>query len=70
MRPNWFKVIIIIAALWAVVGGSMWWLTGNVCPRYSQSEELAKIRQRDKDLDYVMFFLTKVAIPQQVKLDN
>ncbi len=26
MRPNWFKVIIIIAALWAVVGGSMWWL--------------------------------------------
>ena len=52
-----------------LVGGGMWWLTGNVCPRYSQSEELAKIRRRDKDMDYVMFFLTKVVIPQQVKLD-
>lgn len=26
MRPNWFKVIVALAALWAVVGGSMWWL--------------------------------------------
>lgn len=53
-----------------LVGGGMWWLTGTVCPRYSQSDELAKIRRRDKDMDYVMLFLTKVAIPESIKLDK
>ena len=24
MRPNWLKVIIVLAALWGVVGGAMW----------------------------------------------
>lgn len=26
MRPNWIKVIVVLAALWLVVGGAMWYL--------------------------------------------
>jgi hypothetical protein len=43
--------------------GGMWWLTGTVCPRYSQLPGLGTQRRRDKDVDYVLIFLTKVAVP-------
>ena len=26
MRPNWLKIILILAVVWAVVGGSIYWL--------------------------------------------
>ena len=26
MRPNWLKVIVVLVALWGVVGGAMWWI--------------------------------------------
>ena len=50
--------------------GGMWWLAGWNCPKYSESSELGKLRRRDKDIDYVMLFLTKVAIPDQVLADE
>jgi hypothetical protein len=43
--------------------GGMWWLTGAACPRYSQMPGLGTQRRRDKDVDYVLLFLTKVVIP-------
>jgi len=44
--------------------GGIWWLTGRVCPRYSQMPGLGQIRRRDKDGDYTTMFLTKVATPK------
>lgn len=46
--------------------GGVWWLIGGACPKYSQTTELGRIRNRDKDIDYVKLFLTRVAIPDQV----
>ncbi len=43
--------------------GRISWLVGRSCPFYSQISELGKARQRDKDGDYLVAFLNKVAIP-------
>jgi hypothetical protein len=29
MRPAWIKIILSLAALWAVVGGVLWWLNAR-----------------------------------------
>jgi hypothetical protein len=50
--------------------GEYWWLTGDTCPSYSNFDALAQIRRRDKDVDYLMLFLPKVAIPEQKKLSD
>jgi len=47
--------------------GGLWWLTGATCPRYAGFDDLAKIRRRNKDGDYLMLFLPKVAIPEYRK---
>ena len=46
--------------------GGISWLTGNACPEYSKMEGLGARRRRNKDVDFTLWFLTKVLQPRGV----
>jgi hypothetical protein len=40
------------------------WFHGNVCPEYALMPGIGKIRNRNKDMDFSLWFINKVLIPE------
>ncbi len=47
----------------AAAGTRVNWFFGNVCPEYSRMPGIGKIRKRDKDIDFSLWFIDKVLLP-------
>lgn len=43
--------------------GRVSWFTGNTCPEYSKMEGMGRVRKRNKDVDFTLWFLTRVLVP-------
>ncbi|MGE0874542.1 MAG: hypothetical protein AB7O31_07735 [Burkholderiales bacterium] len=39
------------------------WFFGNVCPAYSQMPGMGRVRSRNKDIDFTVWFIDKVLLP-------